>query len=171
MVLIAMMAAVLAIMAQITIPIGAVPFSMSVFGVFLAGAVLPPLSAAACVGVYLFLGCVGLPVFAQFRAGPQVLFGPTGGFLLGYFALALAVSVAIRLGANMWVQCAAALLGLAVMYMCGTLWFMLLMDAGFAQALAMCVAPFVLFDVVKGAVALLLARALRRRLAVGRVSG
>ncbi|MFV0412405.1 MAG: biotin transporter BioY, partial [Oscillospiraceae bacterium] len=84
MVFAALMAALIAVLAQIMVPIGPVPFSMAIFGVFFAGAMLPPLAASASIAVYLLLGIVGLPVFTGFKGGPQVLLGPTGGYLAGY---------------------------------------------------------------------------------------
>ena len=83
-VLTALFAALTAVLAQIQLPIGPVPFNLAVFGAFLAGMLLEPAWAAASMGVYMLLGAVGIPVFAGFMGGPAVLLGKTGGYVIGY---------------------------------------------------------------------------------------
>ena len=61
-VLTALFAALTAVLAQIQLPIGPVPFNLAVFGAFLAGMLLAPAWAAASMGVYMLLGAVGIPV-------------------------------------------------------------------------------------------------------------
>lgn len=171
MVWVALLAAALAVLAQIIIPLGPVPFSMAMFGVYLAGALLQPAWAAACMGVYLALGVVGLPVFAGFKAGPQVLLGPTGGYLAGYFVIAVALALAVKYTPNYWLQFAAALAATAGCYLLGTLWFMVSTGSGFIASLALCVLPFAIPDIAKAALALLLAKALTARLKKERAAG
>ncbi len=166
----ALLAALLAVCAQIILPLGPVPFSMAVFAVFFAGAMLPPLYAAGCVAVYLALGLVGVPVFSGFSGGPQVLLGPTGGYLLGYFALALAATLAMRFKFPFWLQILAALGGIIVCYLCGTCWFMLWSGSTFWASILLCCAPFFLPDIAKAALALALARLLQKRMNRGRAA-
>lgn len=168
-VLTALLAALLALLSPLTLPVGPVPVTLALFAVFFAGALLPPAAAMAGVGVYICLGAVGLPVFSGFRSGPQVLAGPTGGYIAGYFLIVLALSLAARRSQKRLVLLAAGLAGLAGCYLLGTLWFTLVTGAGFLGGLSVCVLPFVLPDLIKLAAALLLAAAVRRRLAaVGR---
>lgn len=156
-----LMAVVIAILSQIMVPIGPVPFNLAVAGVFMAGLLLPPAAAAAAVGVYILLGCAGLPVFAGFMGGAGALLGPTGGFILGYLPLALFTSLGRQRGAP--ARAAHMLLGLACCYAAGTLWYSVSGDVPLMQSLASCVFPFVLPDCTKGVSAMLLAAALRRR--------
>ena len=162
-VLAALMCALLVVTALVVVPAGPVPFTLAVFGVALLGAVLPPSWAAASLSAYLLLGLCGLPVFAGFAAGPGVLFGPTGGYLAGYYLLALGVS--FTRGRPLPVQGLGAFLGMAGCYLLGTLWYSAVTGAPFVSGLLLCVAPFVLPDAAKITLALLLARALQRRLA------
>ena len=79
---------VLAVSAQISIPMYPVPFTLqSVTVLFLAFALGHRLAVAA-VGAYLIEGALGLPVYAHFTCGLPVLFGPTGGYLFGFLASA-----------------------------------------------------------------------------------
>ncbi len=164
MVFAALLAALLAVLSPFVIPVGLVPITLATFVVFLTGALLPPLYAVASIGVYLLIGLVGLPVFSGFVGGPGVLFGPTGGFLIGYFCLAGAVSLAVKLSQKWWVWAIGVLLGMVGLYLFGAVWFILMMKADLIAALSACVAPFVLPDLIKAGLALTLGAVLRARL-------
>lgn len=146
-------AAVLCVLAIITIPIGQVPITMALLGVFLTAAILPPVSATISVLVYILIGVVGVPVFSNFGAGVGVLMGATGGYLMAYPLMALAVSGLLKLFKGRWygywLGITAALL---LCYGLGTLWFCKVTGTGFMAALAVCVFPFIPFDLAKAAV-------------------
>lgn len=84
----ALMAAVLCVISPLSIPVGAVPISLATLGVMLAGALLGAQLGTLSVLIYLVLGWVGLPVFAGYSSGFTCLFGPTGGYMIGYLFLA-----------------------------------------------------------------------------------
>lgn len=76
-----------AIAAQITIPVKPVPFTFQTTMVILSGAFLGARKGAYSQFLYLLLGCLGIPVFAQIpdnSIGIARLFGPTGGYLLAF---------------------------------------------------------------------------------------
>ena len=159
--LIPLFTAFLAVSAWITVPF-AVPFTMQTFAVFLACLTLGGGRAAIAVTVYLLTGAVGLPVFSGFRGGIGVLLGPTGGYLVGFIALCLCFRVIDALLPDRKIKkLLALLLGLAVLYLFGTVWFVLLsMKAGgigFFAAFSTCVLPFILPDLAKMAAAFFVA--------------
>lgn len=164
-VLTALFAALTAVLAQIQLPIGPVPFNLAVFGAFLAGMLLAPAWAAASMGVYMLLGAVGIPVFAGFMGGPAVLLGKTGGYVIGYIFIALATALAVKRSGKLPVIGAAMLAGLLVCYGFGTAWFMAVTGADLVSALGWCVLPFIVPDVCKGVFACVLGRLLAGRLA------
>ena len=83
-------AAVLAILSQLAIPMpGAVPLTLQTFGVALCAYVLGWKLGTLSYLVYFLLGLVGVPVFSNFTGGISKLFGPTGGFLIGFFLLSV----------------------------------------------------------------------------------
>ena len=163
----ALIAAVLAASAWVSIPLGSVPLTMQLLIVVLAALVLRPRQAAAALGVYLLLGAIGVPVFAGGRGGLGVLLGPTGGYLWGFWLGAvLGACVRSLLARRRWRgiaadACAAATV-LVIVYLLG--WLQLAVTAGMSpwEAFAAGVAPFVLPDAVKAAVAVAVARVLRR---------
>lgn len=98
MVLIAIFAAILAVLSQLSIPLPTgVPATLQTLAVALLGFVLGGWSSAASVILYIFLGAIGLPVFAGFKGGFAALFGPTGGFIFGFIPLALLCGFATQI--------------------------------------------------------------------------
>ncbi|MEG1070026.1 MAG: biotin transporter BioY [Ruthenibacterium sp.] len=165
-ILIALFAALTAVLAQIQLPIGPVPFNLAVLGAFLAGMLLPPLAATLSMGVYMMLGIIGIPVFAGFMGGPAVLFGKTGGYVLGYLAIAFCTALAMQKSGKIVVVACSMVFGLAVCYTLGTIWFMIFTGMGLVQSLTFCVIPFIIPDIVKGICAWLLGKTLQTRLSV-----
>ena len=163
--------ALITVCAWISIPLGPIPVTLQTFAVPFLGAVLGWKRGLASVVIYFLMGLVGIPVFAGFRAGVAVLFGPTGGYLLGFLVDVILVGVAklLRLK-NRWVRIGvlygAMILGAVFYFSFGTLWFMTMYKGAggisLAAALMMCVVPYLAPDAVKAALAALLAVRLER---------
>ena len=162
----ALLAALTAVLAQVQLPIGPVPFNLAVLGAFLAGMLLRPAWAACAMGVYMALGLIGIPVFAGFVGGPAVLAGKTGGYVLGYVCIAWCTAMARRFG-RLWLTAAGMALGLVLCYALGTAWFMGTTGTGLGPSLAFCVWPFIVPDICKGACALAVGTAVAKRLSRG----
>ncbi len=162
---IALFAVLIAVCAWISIP-ATVPFTLQTFGIFLAVGVLGGKRGTLAVLVYLLLGAVGIPVFAGFSGGVGCLLGSTGGYLVGFLFTALVMWAMERLmGKKLWVLALSMLLGLVVCYAFGTVWFILVYarttgEIGLLTALGWCVFPYVLPDLIKMALALVLCRRL-----------
>ncbi|MBR6029022.1 MAG: biotin transporter BioY [Clostridia bacterium] len=163
-VLSAMFAALTAVCAQVTIPIGAVPVSLSLLPVLLCGALLPPRYAALSMGAYLLMGLAGVPVFSGLGAGPGKLFGVTGGYLIGYLPCAWLTAFLLRQEKPWWHQALAMAAGVLSCYAFGTAWFMATKQMALLPSLSVCVFPFLPFDALKIALAILLVRLVGERL-------
>lgn len=84
-VLIGMFAAILAVISQISLPMpSGVPITIQVFGVALIGVILGPKIGVLATVVYILIGAVGLPVFANFQGGLGVITGLTGGYIYSW---------------------------------------------------------------------------------------
>lgn len=163
---IAIFTALTAVCSWISIPT-AIPFTLQTMAVFLAVGLLGGKRGTIAVLVYILLGAVGAPVFAGFRGGMGSLTGLAGGYIVGFLFTALVMWAMERLpGRRTWVLGASMVLGLAACYAFGTVWYM----AVYAQrgesttlgaVLAVCVAPFLIPDGVKIALALLLTSRLK----------
>lgn len=160
-VIVALFAALIAVCAWITIP-GAVPFTLQTMGVFLAVGLLGGKRGTAAVLVYILLGAVGMPVFSGFSGGVGRLLGTTGGYIIGFLVAALAMwAMEAIFGKAKWVLPVSMLLGLLLCYAFGTAWFLVLYTQtkgaiSVASVLSMCVVPFIIPDLLKIALALLL---------------
>ncbi len=159
--LVSVFVAVISVCSLIALPF-AVPLTMQIFGVFLAIGLLGTKRAVVCITAYLLLGAVGAPVFSSFQGGVQVLFGQTGGFLMG-FVLSAAVSGVLikRLNGKFAASFFSMLVGLLVCYLCGILWLVLAFSFDFFAAALLC-APLIAFDIVKIALAAVLSIRLKK---------
>lgn len=160
----ALFTALIAVCAQIVIPIPMVPISLALFAVHLTGALLGPKYGSAVCVAYAVLGCCGLPVFANFMGGPGVLFGKTGGYVLGYIFCALIVGLVARRYQGYLQLCGGMALGVVACYLFGTVWFLVVTGLPLSVALGYCVLPFLPGDAAKIALAALLAKKLRPHL-------
>ena len=166
---IAAFAALMAICSWISVP-ATVEFTMQTFAVFTALGLLGGYRALIAVCVYLLLGVVGLPVFAGFHGGVGALLGATGGYLMGFAAMALVYwLMTALLGEGRLVRVAAMATALIVCYAFGTAWFVAVYArqaeaVGWLTALGWCVFPFIIPDVLKMALALVLTDRLKKRM-------
>ena len=88
---IALFAAIIAVCAWISVPVGDIPVTLQTMGVCLAAAFLGLKRGTAAVAVYILLGLCGVPVFAGFTGGAAKLLMPTGGYIVGFIFTALVV--------------------------------------------------------------------------------
>lgn len=152
----ALFVAVMAICSWISIPIPgtAVPINLGTFGVIMTGYVLGKRNGVISVIIFLLLGAVGLPVFHGFSGGVGILLGPTGGFLIGYIALAFSAGMASELSDRFSIKkipsyVLSVLIGEIILYTAGVMYFMTLTKASLTAALLACVLPFLIGDGVK----------------------
>lgn len=169
--------ALLAVCAWITVPVGAIPVTLQTFAVALIGALYGVVRGTAVVLVYFVMGMIGIPVFANFNAGVAALLGPTGGYLIGFvFSVAITglfSAIRIRNGiVKTAIVYSGAVLGMAVCYFFGTLWFVTVYGSAEAMtvssALMLCVVPYLLPDAVKLFFAALLGVRLKKYVKFGR---
>ncbi|MBS3849280.1 biotin transporter BioY [Devosia sp. J2-20] len=150
--------------AKINVPVWPVPVTLQGFAIAALAAAFGMRIGVATVGLYLLEGAMGLPVFAT-GGGLAYLVGPTGGFLLGFVALAAIVGFAADRGASgkPLALFSAMLVGDAVMFVLGFAWLVIMAgQAGWidqtnviASAFAKAVQPFVIWDILKMALAAL----------------
>jgi len=172
---IAVFAAVTAAVAQVAVPLPftPVPVALGVFAIFLVGSVLSPRRAVWSQVVYLIVGAAGLPVFARFRGGVDVLLGPTGGYLIAYPIMACTIAWGDRLIARITnrinkktpvhvLAFANLTLSMLICYAFGTAQLMRVLSVGLPQALAMGVYPYMVFDVVKILVCVVIAPKIKK---------
>jgi len=147
----------LAAQLAVRLPYTPVPVTMQTLFVLLAGIVLGPRDGFYAMIAYIGIGVAGAPVFAGMTFGPAILFGPTGGYLLAFPAAALLTGVLTRsLGGSKPAVLIGSLTGSALILLGGTLYLWLLSGQSLTGVLAMAVVPFILTDLVKAIVAVVL---------------
>lgn len=162
---IALMTALMAVMAQISIPMPlGVPMTMQTFGVTLAAIVLGSRRSTITMVIYLLLGAVGVPVFANFGGGLQKLVGPTGGFLISFPLMAYIIGKGAELHEKKGYFVFMLILGTVSNYVVGVAMFCILMKASIATGFTACVLPFIPTAIIKAVLAAVLGLQIQKRL-------
>ena len=147
----------LALSSKIQVPFYPVPMTMQTAVIFLLGLTLGPRLALATVGLYLLEGAFGLPIFAGTPVkgiGLAYMTGPTGGYLLGFLLAALVCGIAARRAYRGAALALAVLVATIAIYVPGLAW--LSTFAGVENAVTFGLLPFVLGDLVKLALVVVL---------------
>jgi biotin transport system substrate-specific component len=143
--------------AQITfqLPGSAVPITGQTFAVLLSGAALGANRGAAAMLLYVLLGMVGLPIYAAGDHGTHVVFGATGGYLVGFLVAGWVVGKLAekRMDRTPLKAAPAFLVGTAIIYAIGVPWLAIYAHEGLGAAISQGLTPFVPGDLVKAAAA------------------
>ena len=139
---------------KVPLPFTPVPMTLQPMAVLLAGAVLGPGLGAISQLTYIALGLSGVPVFAGSPgAGPLVMIGPTGGYLASYPFVAFVVGKLIRRAKGPVTTTLSMLVGLSIIYNFGVAHLALFLNRSLGDALSLGVAPFLVADLIKVAIA------------------
>ncbi len=159
-ILCALFASIIAITAPLSIPVVTVPVTLGLFSIALTAFFSGSKRAVISTVIYIAVGLLGLPVFSGFQGGVSALVSPTGGFILSYVFVAAILGQRAKTKRKVILICALALF---VCYACGTLWYMLVTKSNIITALMLCVAPFIVFDVIKLYIAYIVADSIKKR--------
>lgn len=159
----ALMTALLCIAAPLTIPVGAIPVSLTPMILYIFVYVFGWKKTFVSFFIYLAMGAMGLPVFSGFQGGLHKITGPTGGYLVGFLLLTAACGFFcdfFKRNACMYV--AGMILGILCAYVFGSIWYMVIMEQTLKNTLIVCVIPFLPFDAMKIVASLLIAPRLKK---------
>lgn len=159
-------AAIIAVMAQIAIPMPmGVPMTMQTFAVTLSALVLGSKKGAMASLIYVLIGAIGIPVYANFTGGIHILFGPTGGFLISFPIMAYVIGLGAEYVAdNKVIYWLMITIGTIVNYIIGVIIFCIVAGAGIEVALGACVVPFIPTAIIKALASGILGIKIRPRL-------
>ena len=148
-------ALVVALSAQVVIPMQPVPFTGQTFGVLVVGGALGFRRGALALLLYIALGALGLSVFAEGTSGVARIVGATGGYLIGFVAAAAIVGRLAELGWDRHIggSLAAMAIGTAVIYAIGVPWLKVSQGIPWEAAVAGGMTKFLLWDAAKLVVA------------------
>lgn len=140
-----------ALSAQIVIPVGPVPVTAQTFAVLLTGALLGSRLGAMAIIVYLMEGALGLPFFYAGSSGLLHILGPTGGYLIAFPAAAFITGAFAEHG---WdkrfpTAVAAMAIGSILIMLSGWGWFALVTNTPLSVAFQITVLKFIPGDIIK----------------------
>jgi biotin transport system substrate-specific component len=154
--------------AFIVIPLPPVPITAQTFFLNIAAVLLGGSLGALSQFIYVMMGVVGIPVFAGGKAGLGVIFGPTGGYLLGFVIAAFVIGMInqMKKSAGIFWNIFSMLIGMLVIYFLGSLQLSLVAKISFHKALAIGVLPFIPADVIKILLAAIIISRLKGRIKI-----
>jgi len=141
-----------AIAAQFTVPVKPVPFTLQTIAVLLSGAFLGAKKGALSQLIYLSLGIIGLPVFAQTPEGAlgfARLLGPTGGYLLAFPLAAFVTGYLIEMNKSYIIVVSSMFIGAFIIIFFGTFYLHIFFIKDFTQAIKAGAAIFSIWTVIK----------------------
>lgn len=165
MIITALFAAIIGILAQVTIPLPLVPITGQTLAIGLAATILGSRYGTISVLLYILLGAVGIPVFAGFSAGVSVIVGPTGGFIVGFIPATFLIGWYLeKTSFNFSNAMIANTIGMLITLSFGTAWLKVAAELSWAAAFAGGFAPFIVVGLIKAALASWIGVIVRNRL-------
>lgn len=152
----ALLTAIICVLGYIIIPIPFSPVAITgqSLAVMLAGCLLTPLQAGISMISFLFLGCVGVPVFSGGRAGIGILVGQSGGYYIGYLIGAVLISVLARKSNSLlWRFAACFIGGIVIVHFLGAVWLGFITNVGIKKSFILGSLPFIPGDLLKAVIA------------------
>lgn len=148
---IAIFTALTAVMAQISIPLpfSPVPITFQLFAIFLSSFILESKLATASQIIYVMLGAIGIPVFANFSGGLHSIVGPTGGFIISFPITAFIASKVSENKKSLFVLILGLIASLMVCYSMGVIQLSFITKISISKSIMIAVVPFIPLDVIK----------------------
>lgn len=164
----ALFGALTAVGAFIIIPLPPVPITAQTFFLNVAAVLLGGPLGAASQFIYIMLGVVGMPVFAGGKAGLGILFGPTGGYLIGFVVAAFVIGglVKIKKDPGLFWYIFSMFIGMVIIYATGVAQLSFVAKLSMLKAAAVGVLPFLPGDIIKIILAAIISVKLKSRIRV-----
>ena len=169
-ILVAMCASIICLLAQVTIPLPLIPMTGQTLAIGIVATILGSRYSTITVIVYLMLGLIGLPVFSHFTGGLGILFGPTGGYLIGFIPTAFLIGLWLEKTSYTYVQAFMAnMIGMCITLIFGAVWLKLITELSLHEAVATGIFPFLPVGIIKAFLAAWFGIAIRQRLNTARL--
>ncbi|AVK62038.1 BioY family transporter [Lactobacillus sp. CBA3605] len=163
MIIAAELAVGLALCSKITVPLGLIPLTGQTLAVGLIASLVPTVTGTWTIAIYLLLGLIGLPVFAGSTAGLAALFGPTGGYLWGFFLYVWIMGAFCKGLKPTSALIIGNVVGALVQLIAGAYWLVLTADLTWSAAMSGGVVPFLIPALIKLVLVVIGAKAIFRR--------
>lgn len=141
--------AIMCIICPLSINIGPIPFSLSTLIIMIISICFEPKISVVCCLLYIGLGCIGLPIFSNFRGGIEHILSYSGGFIICYPIFSLSISKLYKNNYTILLKYLILLFSNLIIYLFGSIYFCILSKNSFWYALSVCVIPFIITDNIK----------------------
>ncbi|MGM9922911.1 MAG: biotin transporter BioY [Bacillus sp. (in: firmicutes)] len=166
----ALFAAIIGLLAQITIPLPLVPITGQTLAIGLAATILGARYGTLSVVLYLCIGIAGIPVFSGMTSGLGIVLGPTGGYLIGFIPAAFLIGLYIEKNKlNFTHAMIANTIGMIVTILFGTVWLKYAAGLSWTVAISTGAFPFLIVGLIKAALAAYIGVIVRNRLLSARL--
>lgn len=170
MILAALFAALIGVLAQLTIPLPLVPITGQTLAIGLAATILGARLGTISVILYIIIGATGIPVYAEMKAGISVLFGPTGGYLAGFIPSAFFIGWYLEKTSYRFTNAMIAnSIGMLITLFIGTAWLKFSADLSWVAAFTGGFTPFIIVGLIKAGLASWIGILIRQRLIAARL--
>ena len=161
--------AIITVLGQIAIPMPyGVPMTLQTLTIPLAGVILGAKKGTYATLAYVFLGALGIPVFAGYTGGLSIVIGPTGGFILSFPIMALTAGIGAEKEKPIWVI-SGLIIGSIINYLCGMFMFSVITSCDLRAAFVACVLPFIPTAMIKIILSWVLGTSIRKVLVKGKI--
>ena len=164
----ALLAALLCVSSYISIqlPFSLVPITAQTIIINITALLLKPKRASLTVIIWILLGVVGLPVFSGGKGGFGVLAGATGGYIIGYLAAVIVMSLIKGRNNTFKRNLICVFIGIPIIYIFGAPWMMMVTGVGVKAAILTGVIPYLPGDVLKCILSVIIAKPLYKVVSV-----
>lgn len=158
-------AALIAILAQISIPLPftTIPLTLQIVAIGVTGIILGSKCGFISILIYILIGAMGVPVFAGFKGGLSALLGHTGGFILGFPIMVWIIGYVKEKFNSPMLTVISLVLGLFIDYITGTILFSLITGNTIINSIMLCVIPFIIVDFIKLGLAYIVGTTISKR--------
>ncbi|WHZ06006.1 biotin transporter BioY [Neobacillus sp. YX16] len=146
----ALFAAIIGILAQVTVPLPLVPITGQTLAVGLAATILGSRYGTFSVILYALIGAIGIPVFSEMSGGFGVIVGPTGGYIVGFIPAAFLTGFILeKTSFTVMKGLIANTIGMLVTLSIGTVWLKIAVEMTWADAFISGFLPFIVVGLIK----------------------
>lgn len=166
----AIFAAITAVLSQLTIPLPLIPITGQTLAVGLTATILGSRYGTLAMLIYVALGAAGLPVFTEASGGLHVLFGKSGGYIIGFVLTAYVSGLYLeKTRFTLTNAIIANIIGMFITLACGSIQLKYVLDIPWDKAIAFGATPFIVVGVIKAVLASVIGIKVRERLIAGRL--
>ncbi len=138
--------ALMCALCPLALPVSGIPITLATLIIYIIAGIGKPLNSIICIFLYISAGCVGLPVLSGYTGGIAHIFGPSGGFILGYIPLVITVSL---LNKSIDKYIIGMVAGTVLLYLCGYIGYTLNTNGSVERVFSVCILPFIPGDILK----------------------